>query len=895
LESKERHPMSETPKAVAAVPEATTIRTPDQRLRVFVSSTLKELGPEREAVRDAVERLRLAPVMFELGARPHPPRDLYRAYLAQSHVFVGVYWESYGWVAPGEETSGLEDEYLLSDGLPRLIYVKTPAPEREPRLDEMLARVRDDDSASYKRFSTPGELRRLIEDDLALLMSEHFEAARLRESVSEESSPAGALPAPPTPLVGRGREAGTVGEMLLRSGVRLVTLTGPGGIGKSRLALEVGARLASSFEDGARFVALASVTDPRLVATTIAGALGLKESGGRAPVENLKAHLRNKRMLLVLDNFEQVADAAPLVAELLAAAPGVEALATSRTVLRLSGEHGFAVPPLSLPKWGAGMEVENLERYEAVRLFVERARAARPGFELNAENAPAVVEICRRLDGLPLAIELAAARVRLLPPRALLARLGSRLGLLNGGARDLPERQRTLRNTIAWSHGLLKEDERELFARLGVFSGGFGLQAAEAVGGAANGPAGGLSENAVPDVMEALGSLVDSSLVWQEERGGEPRFGMLETVREYALERLRETAGWREAHDRHAAHYLSLAEAAEAGLKGPGQPGWLGRLENEHDNLRAAMSRFLEQDRVEEALRLGWGMWQFWWLRGHVDEGARRFGEMANRSEGLPPYQRARALSGAGLMGFANGDRARAWTLLEDGLRLYRKVGDRPGIAVSAGGLGHFAALRGEYACAGKYLEESLALYRDLGDDWYAALMLNFLGEIPLRQGDHGGATRLLEEALRASSRAGSTPAHLLSLYNLALTRQARGDLEEAEDLLREGLSLAAGIGDEASVAHYLEGLADLAWLQDDPERAARLFGAAETLESAGGVWLYSYASDRSQHRRGRARSKREEAEFEAARAEGRAMGFERAVAHALGRSTVVPAFPGQR
>jgi predicted ATPase len=875
--------MSELSRTGSAMSEANLIRTPDQRLRVFVSSTLKETAHERKAVRDAVTRLRLVPVMFELGARPHPARQLYRAYLAQSHVFVGVYWQSYGWVAPGEEMSGLEDEYLLSGTLPKLIYVKSPAPEREPRLAEMLARIREDDRASYKRFSTPTELRRLVENDLALLLSERFEAALPEESVPEAASPASTLPAQPTPLVDREREAEAVGELLLRDGVRLVTLTGPGGVGKSRLALEVGARLGPSFEEGVRFVELASVAAPELVATTLAGALGLRTSGSRPPVEDVKSYLRDRRLLLVLDNFEQVTEAAPLVAELLAAAPGVEVLVTSRTVLRLSGEHGFAVPPLSLPKTGAGREVGSLEQYGAVRLFVERARAAKVGFELTGENAEAVTEICRRLDGLPLAIELAAARVRLLPPRALLARLDSSLGLLTEGARDLPERQRTLRSTMAWSYGLLEEDEQMLFARLGVFVGGFDLQAAEAVCGPANDP----SENPdrVPDVVEALGSLVDQSLVWQEERNGEPRFGLLETIREYALERLREKAGWREAHDRHAAYYLSLAEAAEPELKGPDQLEWLERLEIEQDNLRAAMSHFVEQDRIEQAVRLGWGLWLFWWFHGHVEEGGRWMEEILTKSGSLPPYPLARALSGAGLIAFARGDYARAEALLEQSLPLYREVGDKPGIAMALEVPGHMATLRGEYGRAREMVEESLALHRELGEDWNVAMGLSSLGWIPLRQGDHDRAARLFEEGLSVARRVGDRFAINVLLYSLALSRQAQGDLTGATGLLEEGLVLSAEAGDDANLAYSLQRLAALAAQQDDPERAAHLYGAAETLlEAAGGVPVYDYARDRSEHERAvsEMRSRMEKAAFEEAWARGRAMGRGRAVEYAL-------------
>jgi len=434
---------------------AATIRTPDQRVRVFVSSTLQELADERGAVRDAVKALRLVPVMFELGARPHPPRQVYRAYLAQSQVFVGVYWQNYGWVAPGEKISGLEDEYRLSAGMPRLIYVKSSAPGREPRLADMLARIEDDDSVSYQRFSDSAELQRLVENDLAVLLSERFEMTR-SAACGADSVPAGALPVPPTPLVDREQETTEVEDLVVRQGVRLITLTGPGGVGKSRLAVEAAGRLGPGFADGVRFVDLASVSAAELVPAAIAAGLGLNTSGGRL-LTDVMSYLRGKRLLLVLDNFEQVTQAAPVVAELLAAAPGLVTLVTSRTVLRVSGEYELCVPPLAVPP---SRDAGNLDEYAAVRLFMARAGAAASGFELTARNAQAVAEICRRLDGLPLAIELAAARIRLLPPSALLARLDDRMSVLTAGPRDLPERQRTLRNTLDWSFGLLSADEQ---------------------------------------------------------------------------------------------------------------------------------------------------------------------------------------------------------------------------------------------------------------------------------------------------------------------------------------------------------------------------------------------------------------------------------------------------
>src|SRR6516164_8211083 len=454
-----------------AMADTDVIRTPDQRLRVFVSSTLQELAAERQAVRDAVASLRLAPVMFELGARPHPPRQVYRAYLAQSQVFVGVYWQSYGWVAPGEQVSGLEDEYRLAAGLPRLIYVKSPAPEREPRLAQMLAQIRDDADVSYQRFSDPGQLRDLVENDLAVLLSEQFQAAQPRSGGTGDARgapPAGPLPVPATPLVGRDRDAAAVRDLVMGEGARLVTLTGPGGVGKSRLAVEVAGRLGPGFVDGVRFADLTTVPAAELVAPAVAAALGLNTSGAQV-ISDVMAYLRPRRLLLVLDNFEQVMGAAPLVADLLTAARGLVVLVTSRMVLRLSGEHEVQVPTLPVPDTTAGSAVAAVQQYAAVQLFVERARAVAPGFVLTSGNAAAVAEICRRLDGLPLAIELAAARVKVLPPQALLARLDDRMGLLTGGAVDLPERQRTLKTTLDWSFGLLPAGHQELFARLGAF------------------------------------------------------------------------------------------------------------------------------------------------------------------------------------------------------------------------------------------------------------------------------------------------------------------------------------------------------------------------------------------------------------------------------------------
>ncbi len=724
--------------------ETVMIRTPDQRVRVFVSSTMGELAAERQAVRDAVTRLRLVPVMFELGARPHPPRPVYQAYLAQSQVFVGIYWQSYGWVAPGEQVSGLEDEYQLSAGMPRLIYVKSPAPDREPQLTELLARIRKEGGVSYQHFSATAELQQLVENDLAVLLSERFEMSRPGTCAGDDARLAGMLPASVTPLVGREREAAAIENLVVREGVRLVTLTGSGGVGKSRLMVEAARRLGPGFVDGARFVELAAVFATDLVAPTIARGLGLNTSAGRL-VTDLKSYLRGRRLLLALDNFEQVKGAAPLLTELLGAASGLVVLVTSRTVLRLSGEHEFPVPPLPVPPADAAPDPADLQRYALVALFVERAHAAAPGFELTLGNADAVAQICRRLDGLPLAIELAAAWVRLLPPQALLSRLDQRFSLLTGGARDLPERQRTLRNSLDWSFGLLSAAEQALFTRLGVFAGTFSLSAAEAVGAdsadedQAQGPG---------QVMNTLGSLADASLVRPETGGGQPRFSLLETIREYALERLREDGKWVQAHDRYAAYFLAYAEPAAATLAGPGQLAWLDRLETEHDNMWAAMSWLVDHGPLEQAVHLFLVTWRFWWLRGHLAEFARLGDDMAAGGADLPPYQHAMALTGAGFIRNANGDPERARQLFQQSLPLYRQASEKLAMMLHAtvlAVLGHLTAMHGDDAGASKLLNESQALLRGQRDDGLtgheglqqllaAAFADNFLGQLRLSQ-----------------------------------------------------------------------------------------------------------------------------------------------------------------
>jgi predicted ATPase len=549
-------------------PDEAVIRTPDRRVRVFVSSTLGELAEERRAVSRAISALRLTAVMFEAGARPYPPAEVYRAYLAQADVFIGVYWQRYGQIVPGAQVSGLEEEFELSGGLPRLLYVKTPAPGREPRLADLLARIKEESSASYRHFRTPAELGRLVRDDLAVLLSERFAAAA---GPAAAATPAGArgprpLPVSTTSLLGRERAIDEVAGLVERPGVRLVTLTGPGGVGKTRLAVAAGERLRDDFGAGTVFVPLDAVTDPAVVLAAVGRAAGADLAGAGAPVEALAETFGDGAWLLILDNLEQVVQAAPDLGELLARCPGLAIVATSRTVLGLRGEREYPVPPLPLPADPGTASVAEVAAWPAVALFVDRARAVRPGFTLTEANAAAVAEICRRLEGLPLAIELAAARTRLLDPAALLDRLAASLDALGTGAVDLPERQRTLRATVEWSAGLLTGAERSLLEIAAVFTDGWTIPAAAAVAA--------LDEDRALELSEALAG---HSLVAIDSTRLGPRSRMLETVRAFVAQRLAARPDANEIGQRHARYYRALAEQATSRCAAPPRAnGWSG-------------------------------------------------------------------------------------------------------------------------------------------------------------------------------------------------------------------------------------------------------------------------------------------------------------------------------
>jgi predicted ATPase len=807
------------------------IRTPDQRLRVFVSSTLGELAAERRAVARAIAALRLTPVMFEAGARPHPPRELYQGYLAQSDVFIGIYWQRYGQVNAGMEVSGLEEEFLLAGTgrLPRLLYVKTPAPDREPRLTELLARVRQE--ASYRRFSTSAELTRLVRDDLAVLLSERFAAARPAAAGAVPSS-AGSrgprpLPVSVTSLVGREQDIEEVAVLVSRPEVRLVTLTGPGGIGKTRLAVAVGERLRDHFDAGTAFVPLDAITRSELVLAAVGRAAGVELAGADSPLQALAEIFGDDRWLLILDNLEQVVNAAGDLGELLTRCPGVAILATSRTVLGLRAEREYPVPPLPPPADPATVRLEDLESSPAMALFVDRARAMRPDFTLTGDNAAAVAEICRRLEGLPLAIELAAARIRLLGPAALLDRLARSLDALGTGMVDLPERQRTLRATVEWSMGLLEDAQRSLLEVAAVFVDGWTIQAAAQVAGLEEDRALALSEE-----------LARHSLIYLDSTGPGTRSRMLETIRAFVAERLAARPDAAEIGRRHAEYYRALAEQADWPLRGAGQNEWLERLQAEAGNLAAAVRWYLAHDPgpLPALFRV---LWPFWFLRDHTREAHLWVAQLLPAADLLDPQARAELTWTALAVALEVGDDEAA---LAAGARLEPLL---PGIddpflrAVSLLARAWYLPITGDFDGALQAAAESLEQLRGLDEPFWTALAAGSAGTVEKILARHDDALGHLREARDLGDRFGSTWLAAWSRVQLGTLSVLRGDLRQTRVLLDEALDLSVAARSTAGVALCLAAYARLAFAEGDPARAARLAGAAEGLRRRAGLRVW--------------------------------------------------------
>ena len=732
------------------------------------------------------------------------------------------------------------------------------------------------------------------------------------------------LPIQATPFIGREADIGALKVLCARPEVRLLTITGVGGTGKTRLALQVAAELLDEFQDGVWLVSLAPIADPALVAPTIASVLNVRESPGRTVLEGLRQFVHDKQLLLVLDNFEHVSAASSVVVELLNGAPGLKVLVTSREVLRVYGERVYPVSPLNVADPRNLPPLQQLAQVEAVRLFIERARATAPDFALRAENAPAIAEICYRLDGLPLAIELAAARVRLLPPGKMLAQMDNRLRFLTGGARDLPARQQTLRATIAWSYELLAEDEKRLFRQLAVFAGGFTLEAADSV----------CNIDGRLDVLNDMQSLLDKSLLTQTELAGDPRFNLLETVREFAFEQLTQAAELDRIRARHLDFFLALAEETEPHLRAAKQVMWLNRLETEHDNLRAALSWSLTSERyAASGLRMAGALFIFWRSHNRSQEGLQHLLVALAAPDATEPAARAKALRGAMELAYDQSDYVASRALgeasiaeygslnpidrraiadvnrllgyidaevgaypaamkrIEHSLEVMRELNDVVGIADAQRDLGACQLRIGEFEAAAVRLQEALSIYRKVENAHDTPTVLSGLAEIALRQGDYSRSAALEEESLKLRREVGHKWGMAVSLGNLAWILQRQGNLKSAALHLGESLRLRREIGDMGGVAWCLEKMAEVAIAaaqQADPASAAEnlraavlLLGAAAAVRAPSGSTIDLVDRAAYEQNLRILRSHFEPAAFAALWAEGQAMTLEHAIAAA--------------
>ncbi|HEY0753460.1 MAG TPA: LuxR C-terminal-related transcriptional regulator [Ktedonobacteraceae bacterium] len=631
------------------------------------------------------------------------------------------------------------------------------------------------------------------------------------------------IPAPLTSFIGREKERAAVCQLLQKRETRLMTLSGPGGVGKTRLGIAVAQQLLSAFPDGIFLVPFTSIRDPLLVLSHIASTLAIGEYSGLSPDALLKTHLRKSTLLLLLDNFEHLLPASSELVELLQACPLLKILVTSRALLRVQGEQVFEVLPFPVPGCQSADTLEQLMHAPAIQLFVERAQALKIDFQLTAANSQAIVEICTRLDGLPLAIELAAARSNFLPPRTLLKLLQRRLPLLTAGAQDAHWRQKTLQNTLQWSYDLLTRSEQALFRGLSVFVGGSTLEAIEAICGTGNGGIG--------QLVDRIGSLLDKSFVFRsEEASGELRLWMLETIREYGLACLEASDEARQRFRDHAEYFLDLAEEAEVNLNGADQLTWLERLEQEHDNLRAALNWLIETGQIKLALRLEGSLARFWTMRNHMHEGHRWLEKALVDSADVEMPIRAKALFAAGSFCFYRGDNSRAASLLEESLELYRKLEDRQGMAFALNGIGHVALAQHRYAVVREMSAENLQLARELGDRWKMAeaLFLSAYGYLDLEEYEQARAVS--EESLTMVREFGEPRCLAHSILVVGRIAFKQRDFDAAFALYQESLERGTQVDEPWLVTACLVGLGEVVAAQGKPAWAARLWGAEEAL-----------------------------------------------------------------
>ena len=812
------------------------------------------------------------------------------------------------WVAANHPSlhDDLWGQYWLAGVAAGLAYCHKAAQPEEQRLAGLIYAA-----SNLRRYAASFHLPQPT--TVELLYDENRSNEELQDT-SKTKQPKHNLPAQPTPFIGRAKQIAAIKESLLRTDTHLVTLMGPGGTGKTRLSLQVAQEMLDQFPNGVHFVPLADDTDANRLISRVAQQLEVRE-GGLPLLENVKDYLRDKRLLLVLDNFEQLVSAAAVVAELLAAAPQLKILTSSRIALNLQGEREYLVPPLELPQAEHESTLEHLLERESITLFVGRAQAVHPNFALNKDNASDVAEICRRLDGLPLALELAAARVKLLPPRAILTRLDDKLKLLTGGARDLPTRHQTLRNTLEWSYDLLNQDEKILYARLGVFVGGFTLEAVEAV----------CNQDGRLDILESLTSLVNNSLLRQEETAdGEPRFGMLETIRAYAVERLVERGEMEVLRAQHAGYFSNLiASQALLELYSAKALYWLDWLEREHDNVRATLNWYLaDRDSAELLATLVFALTWFWYRRGYFSEG-RRWAERALASPALKPGGPAHALAlgSNGLLAIWQGEQQIGLAHLQESLAIWQRLEDKPWLAPILLANGIALINMGRDSAALPFMQKALAIFEEanqpyfrvftlvhlgnaelglgntdqarawlekaqpeadaIGDSWLLSFALNNLGEVARTLGQYDRARTYYEQSeslLRSIDDKGDL-ARLI--HTLGYIAQYEEDFELAESQFRKSLAMFRRLGNRRGIAECLAGLAGLKARQGQIEWGAIMLSAAESvLKITGGAW---WPADRVEVERNREmlRSALRADEFEKATKTGRAMNMDQAIAFA--------------
>ena len=725
---------------------------------------------------------------------------------------------TYEWLCGERPFQGTMTEIVIKHTLVTPPSLREKVTTISPTVEQVILKALSKNP--QQRFEQISDFAQALEEGSIAESSEHY-TLPLKNASAYFSN----LPAQLTSFIGREQEVMDVCTLLQHQDTRLMTLTGTGGIGKTRLSLEVGAELLHSFRDGVYFVPLASINDATLVIPAIAHTLGLqhryaeKQQPLAEHLEYLKTFLREKQSLLLLDNFEQVVDAAPEIAELLVACPRLKILVTSRAALHLSGEHEFPLPPLALPDGTSPLPVHELTQYAAIALFLQRATAIKPDFDVTTANVQTIAMICLRLDGLPLAIELAAARIKLLPPQALLQRLIHPLNVLTGGRQNAPERHQTLRNTIAWSYHLLNTVEQQLFRRVSVFVGSCSLEAIEAL------------YSSYPDrtmlVLDGVSSLIDKSLLRQIEQGDEPRIVMLETIREYALEMLDANGEERLCRHVHAVYYMTLAEESERELVGPQQASWLERLEQEHDNLRAALVWSLQQDegtnetqrRMEIALRLVGALRRFWQMHGHLNEGQMFTEKALSASEGIlvSVQARANALIAAGTLASIQNDYDRTEAYCRESLLMFRELGDQQGMALSLFLLSVVPMMKGDNVAARSLTEEALTLFREMGDQERIAWSLSTLGLLDTHEEKYASARAHYEESLaihRKLSNKRGIAATLLRLAQLLFV--SLGDQTLLGSLLDEGLALNNELGEKEGIANIYSLSAQLTFRQGD-------------------------------------------------------------------------------